>query len=119
MKFAVFAIFIGLVAITTAYSYKQQGLLAILISNYIILIFCIDDSEQAPISELYRGEVQALKKILDVIIMTKDKKYYCYSGRQCEGKVLSNRDPHNCKVKSKGKSIAVKQKCGSYKCYCL
>jgi hypothetical protein len=28
----------------------------------------------------------------------------CFSGRGCEGKVLSHRDPHNCKVKSRGKS---------------
>jgi len=28
----------------------------------------------------------------------------CYSARKCRGKVLSNRDQHNCKVKSRGKS---------------
>ena len=31
--------------------------------------------------------------------------WVCYSGRNCSGKVLSNRDPHNCKTKSNGKSI--------------
>ncbi|WP_157288578.1 hypothetical protein [Uliginosibacterium gangwonense] len=30
--------------------------------------------------------------------------HLCYSARKCEGKVLSNRDKHNCKVKSNGKS---------------
>ena len=28
----------------------------------------------------------------------------CWSGKDCTGKVLSNRDRHNCKTKSKGKS---------------
>lgn len=28
----------------------------------------------------------------------------CYSAKNCKGKVLSNRDAHNCKVKSRGKS---------------
>ncbi|MBF9264281.1 hypothetical protein [Paracidovorax cattleyae] len=28
----------------------------------------------------------------------------CCSAAKCQGKVLSNRDAHNCKVKSKGKS---------------
>ena len=28
----------------------------------------------------------------------------CWSAKNCSGKVLSNRDCHNCKVKSKGKS---------------
>ena len=28
----------------------------------------------------------------------------CYSRRKCEGKILSHRDKHNCKVKSHGKS---------------
>jgi len=28
----------------------------------------------------------------------------CWSAKNCTGKVLSNRDAHNCKVKSKGKS---------------
>jgi hypothetical protein len=28
----------------------------------------------------------------------------CYSAQDCGGKVLSNRDCHNCKVKSTGKS---------------
>ena len=28
----------------------------------------------------------------------------CYSARKCTGKVLSHRDFHNCKVKSRGKS---------------
>ncbi len=28
----------------------------------------------------------------------------CWSARKCTGKVLSNRDAHNCKVKSRGKS---------------
>ena len=28
----------------------------------------------------------------------------CYSARHCRGRILSNRDEHNCKVKSRGKS---------------
>jgi len=28
----------------------------------------------------------------------------CYKGTGCKGKILSNRDKHNCKVKSGGKS---------------
>ena len=28
----------------------------------------------------------------------------CYSGKNCGGNILSNRDCHNCKVKSTGKS---------------
>jgi hypothetical protein len=28
----------------------------------------------------------------------------CWSAKNCTGKVLSNRDAHNCKVKSRGKS---------------
>ena len=31
-------------------------------------------------------------------------KQVCCSARSCSGKVLSNRDQHNCKVKSHGKS---------------
>ncbi|MBW4718627.1 hypothetical protein [Saccharothrix obliqua] len=31
-------------------------------------------------------------------------KHLCYSAHKCAGKILSNRDKHNCKVKSKGKS---------------
>lgn len=32
------------------------------------------------------------------------QKQKCWSAKKCTGKVLSNRDAHNCKVKSKGKS---------------
>lgn len=32
-------------------------------------------------------------------------RYDCYSARNCGGKVISHRDPHNCKTKSRGKSI--------------
>ena len=32
------------------------------------------------------------------------QKQQCWSAKNCTGKVLSNRDAHNCKVKSKGKS---------------
>jgi hypothetical protein len=28
----------------------------------------------------------------------------CFSARNCNGRVLSNRDRHNCRVKSRGKS---------------
>jgi hypothetical protein len=35
---------------------------------------------------------------------TLSTKQQCCSKRQCGGKVLSNRDAHNCKDKSKGKS---------------
>ncbi|HAI28262.1 MAG: hypothetical protein CMO07_02075 [Thalassospira sp.] len=32
------------------------------------------------------------------------QKQKCWSAKNCTGKVLSNRDAHNCKDKSKGKS---------------
>jgi hypothetical protein len=32
------------------------------------------------------------------------EKQTCCSAKNCSGKVLSNRDQHNCSVKSKGKS---------------
>ena len=32
---------------------------------------------------------------------------YCWSGKNCTGKILGFRDPHNCKVKSSGKSWSV------------
>lgn len=31
-------------------------------------------------------------------------RWNCYSGKDCDGKVLSHRDPHNCRAKSRGKS---------------
>jgi hypothetical protein len=34
----------------------------------------------------------------------KPSKPICYADSECEGKVLSNRDMHNCRVKSRGKS---------------
>ncbi len=50
-------------------------------------------------------ETMTTGEMHDVLQMANgDGKQKCFSARHCEGKVLSNRDKHNCKVKSKGKS---------------
>ncbi|MGI9280793.1 MAG: hypothetical protein ACR2PX_14385 [Endozoicomonas sp.] len=46
-------------------------------------------------------EIQKTLDSMEEVLMTSQT---CYSARKCKGKVLSHRDAHNCKVKSRGKS---------------
>ncbi len=48
------------------------------------------------------GLVSAMVTFADIPQAAAQQK--CWSAQKCGGKVLSNRDCHNCKVKSKGKS---------------
>ena len=42
--------------------------------------------------------------LLATLLSASEAQQTCYSGRNCTGKVLSHRDQHNCRVKSKGHS---------------
>ena len=44
-------------------------------------------------------QIEAIKNQLN-----DPRRYDCYSSKDCGGKILSHRDPHNCRVKSHGKS---------------
>ena len=43
--------------------------------------------------------------VLPSVLGVMPAKTWCYSAKNCGGKVLSNRDGHNCKTKSRGKSV--------------
>lgn len=47
---------------------------------------------------------EKIQNTLDTMTLVPMTTQNCYSARNCKGKVLSHRDAHNCKVKSKGKS---------------
>jgi hypothetical protein len=42
--------------------------------------------------------------LLATLLSASEAQQTCYSGRNCSGKVLSHRDQHNCRVKSRGHS---------------
>lgn len=67
------------------------------------ILFCALNNSYAAENNVPQKEGQSVneeQKTLDATAVTQK----CWSAKNCTGKVLSNRDAHNCKVKSKGKS---------------
>ncbi len=63
----------------------------------------IEDEERTLTCERYHPDIHNKTRRSDTVSL--QVRYTCYSARGCSGKVLSNRDPHNCRVKSRGKSV--------------
>jgi hypothetical protein len=61
------------------------------------------------------GTPDEIMETLENMIPVPNVLQNCYSARSCRGKILSHRDAHNCKVKSRGKSWSNNQG----KCYNL
>lgn len=61
------------------------------------------------LSNSYATDTNVLQKEDQKSLADMAQKQECWSAKDCTGKVLSNRDAHNCKVKSHGKSWSNKQ----------
>jgi hypothetical protein len=71
--------------------------------SFLVLFCALNNSYAAENSAPQKEEGQSVngeqKASDDAAVAQK-----CWSAKNCTGKVLSNRDAHNCKVKSRGKS---------------
>jgi hypothetical protein len=83
---------------------KQRSRILIVVSSLVLLLATACTTTQ----DVSQAEAEAAAEAeLGVALVECDPAagvQQCCSARGCTGKVLSNRDAHNCKVKSRGKS---------------